>query len=57
MNAVTPHAFTDYMYFLHYLHVLHGERFFLILSILYIPVKIQISIRLVKYCCESNSNS
>jgi hypothetical protein len=21
MNAVTPHAFTDYMYFLHYLHV------------------------------------
>ena len=20
MNAVTPHAFTDYMYFLHYLH-------------------------------------
>ena len=56
MNAVTPHAFTDYMYFLHYLHVLHGERFFLILSILYIPVKIQISIRLVKYCCEFSSN-
>jgi len=21
MHAVTPHAFTDYMYFLHYLHV------------------------------------
>ena len=40
MNAVTPHAFTDYMYFLHYLHVLHGETVFLILSILYIPVKI-----------------
>ncbi len=34
MNAVTPHAFTDYMYFLHYLHVLHGETVFLILSIL-----------------------
>ncbi len=42
MNAVTPHAFTDYMYFLHYLH---GERFFLILYILSIPVKIQIPIR------------
>jgi len=39
MNAVTPHAFTDYMYFLHYLHVLHGETVFLIMSILPIPVK------------------
>ena len=44
MNAVTPHAFTDYMYFLHYLHVLHGETVFLILHILSIPVKIQIPI-------------
>ena len=42
MNAVTPHAFTDYMYFLHYLH---GETGFLILPILYIPVKIQIPMR------------
>ena len=42
MNAVTPHAFTDYMYFLHYLHVLHGEMIFLIM---YIPVQIQIPIR------------
>ena len=25
MHAVTPHAFTDYMYLLHYLHVLLGE--------------------------------